>query len=399
MARGGSHYDHFRRGFFFFGHHGFGHDNDDCGHGHDGFAHRGDCEGQFKSVGSMTTTRAFHTATLLNDGHVLIAGGSVDGTENLLSSAELFNPSTKSFALTTGSLQEPLASHTATLLLNGKVLINGGDNGVDTVADCELYDPTSQTFSFTGSMTTPRVLGTATLFVHGPLRGEVLVTGGYDDTGNILNSAELYDPSSENFTATIGSMSVERSQHTATLLPNGKVLIAGGIDNDADSLASAELFDPVTQTFTPTGSMNTARGIHTANLLGNGDVLVAGGIVVTAGTPGPVLASAEIYHNGVFYPADTMHDSREDFTATTMLDGSVLTAGGIDDNGVVLSSADEFERGHFEKSDAMNDARWFHTATLLLNSKLQGAVLVTGGLDETGDAALSSAEIFIGDND
>jgi len=339
----------------------------------------------------MTITRAFHTATLLNNGSVLVAGGSVDGTENLLSSAELFNPDTRKFALT-GSLTEPLASQTATLLLNGKVLIDGGDNGTDTVADAELYDPATGMFSFTGFMTTPRVFNTLTLLTQGPLKGQVLVTGGLDDSDNTLNSAELYNPSTGKFTAT-GSMKAKRSQHTATLLLNGQVLIAGGIDNDGNSLSSTELFDPVCQTFSFARSMNTARGIHTANLLNNGNVLVAGGIDLIAGV-GPVLSTGEVYVEGYFGRPFPMVQSRVDFTATTLLDDSVLLAGGSDNNNRVLSGTELYLGPGFESNTSMTVPRWFHTATLLLNSRLAGAVLVTGGLDSSGNNALKSTELY-----
>jgi hypothetical protein len=109
--------------------------------------------------------------------------------------------------------------------------------------------------------------------------GKVLIAG-----GDALGTAELYDPDSATFTAT-GSMSVARSDHTATLLPSGKVLIAGG-----DALGTAELYDPVAGTFTATGSMAVARGGHTATLLDTGKVLIAGGMGDTG-----ALASAELY--------------------------------------------------------------------------------------------------------
>jgi hypothetical protein len=167
----------------------------------------------------------------------------------------------------TGSMATERANHSATLLNSGKVLITGGvDNSGNVLATAELFDPSSGTFSSTGSMSTTRTGHTATLLAS----GKVLVAGGCDSGGTCLSSAELYDPTTGLFTAT-GSMGTVRTAHTATLLQSNKVLIAGG------NTASAELYDPVSGTFSSTGAMGTIRSGHTATLLTSGKVLVAGG--------------------------------------------------------------------------------------------------------------------------
>ena len=122
------------------------------------------------------------------------------------------------------------------------------------------------------SLNTARYEHTATLL----LNGMVLVAGGFDSNGNVSASAELYDPASRTWTAT-GSLNTAHITHTATLLQNGMVLVAGGEDSNFNILASAELYDPASGTWTATGSLNTARAFHTATLLQNGMVLVAGG--------------------------------------------------------------------------------------------------------------------------
>jgi hypothetical protein len=133
----------------------------------------------------------------------------------------------------TGSMTVPRVSgsHTATLLSNGKVLIAGGDginnNSRVILANAELYDPAAGTFAATGSMTTVRELHTATLLGD----GMVLIAGGDNGANGLsfqtLASAELHDPEAGAFAAT-GSMTLPMAYHTATLLPSGMVLIVGG---------------------------------------------------------------------------------------------------------------------------------------------------------------------------
>ena len=124
---------------------------------------------------------------------------------------------------TTGSMSVARSRHTATLLNNGKVLVAGGGGGSSCFASAELYDPATGTWSTTGSMNVARSGHTATLLNN----GKVLVAGG---TGGSLPfaSAELYDPATGTWSTT-GSMNVSRGHHTATLLNNGKVLVAGGL--------------------------------------------------------------------------------------------------------------------------------------------------------------------------
>jgi WD40 repeat protein len=192
--------------------------------------------GTFEATGNMVILRSYHTATLLPNGKVLITGGrgGADSGHSLYD-AELYNPSTGTLA-STGSLAAKRELHTATLLPNGKVLIAGGFDfdPSQSLSSAELYDPSAGTFTATGSLTSKRQEHTATLLPN----GKVLIAGGQNN-GTMLTSAELYDPSTGSFTAGTALQAV-RTDHTATLLPNGKVLLAGGTNFEVN-LSSAEL--------------------------------------------------------------------------------------------------------------------------------------------------------------
>jgi hypothetical protein len=190
----------------------------------------------------MKVARTYHTATLLGNGQVLVAGGRGIGNPNIVS-AELYDPTTGTFSYT-GNLNTPRDYAAAVLLPGGDVLIVGGEEKVGVYETClssaELYNPSTGTFADTGSLNSARCLPAATLLNT----GKVLITGG--------STAELYDPSSGTFNNT-GSPVVSRGAHTATLLGNGEVLLAGGQDPSGNYLASAEIYNPATGTFTQTG--------------------------------------------------------------------------------------------------------------------------------------------------
>jgi uncharacterized delta-60 repeat protein len=331
--------------------------------------------GTWTVTGTMTAARWSPTATLLPDGTVLVVGGYNDSS-GYLSSAEYYHhyylPGHWVWGWTlTGSLNNGRAYHTATLLANGKVLVAGGETDYVTYRDAQLYDPATGAWTGTGSMTTNRVYHTATLLPNGKL----LVAGGEDNSGNVLSSAELYDPATGAWTAT-GSMTTARAYHTATLLPNGKVLVAGG--EKAGYLISAELYNPASGTWTATGTMGTARAYHTATLLPNGRVLIAGGY----GSSG-VLNSAERYNpdTGTWTATPVLTTARYYHTATLLPNGKVLVAGGYGSSGN-LSSAELYDpaTGYWTATGSMTTARQGHTATLLPN----GQVLVAGGLGSSG---------------
>jgi hypothetical protein len=356
----------------------------------------------------MAMGRSGHSATLLLDGRVLVAGGQ-DATGGESDSAELYDPATGEFSQT-GPMVYPHISPAAILLRDGRVLVTGGPLGTALKRDysAELYDSSTGKFSLTGSMKVARSgQGTAllpdgrVLFAGGATTLLATYQGNYVPGADIvLASAELYDPKTGKFSLT-GSMTTARGDPTATLLPDGRVLIAGGsVRASSDGwkpTASAELYDPKTGKSSPTGSMTAARVGQTATLLPSGQVLIVGG----EGDAGP-LASTELYDpkTGQFSRTASMTTAREDHTATLLSDGRVLVAGGVDAGGVSspLASAELYDpkTGEFSAAGSMTTGRDSPSATLLPD----GRVLIVGGANgytagpHRKVVALSSAELF-----
>lgn len=346
--------------------------------------------GAFTLTGAMSTERSLHTATLLADGRVLVVGG-VNAAGETLDSAEIYDPGSGEFTLIGGILGTARFGSAAARLLDGRVLIVGGEDSTHTsITSVEIFDPSTNIFSSTGSLGTSRLNPTVTLLES---TGSVLVVGGYEGTsdGTPLASAELYDPVSGGFTPT-GSMKTGRRNHTATTLPNSTVLIAGGYNGS--NVNDPEIYDPGSGEFTLTGTMSAARRYPTATLLPDDTVLMAGGYDNKDGTS-VVLGSAEFYDADAqsFTLTGSLLTPRGRHTATLLLDGTVLIAGGYGDD--VLASAELYDpvTGEFFAAGSMSEKRWRHTETLLEN----GDVLIIGGSKFPGDTpggALSSAELY-----
>ncbi len=224
------------------------------------------------------TPRYDFSVVRLADGRVLFAGGRAESDlSHLLSTAILYDPQS-GIAQPTAPMQHARNMHTATLLANGDVLIAGGNGFPHSLNSAELFHPSTGTFTATGLMPNLVQNHTATRLYD----GRVLMAGGERAAFPVqpnqvsLSSAFIYNPSTGHFSQ-VGSMISARVGHTATLLPNGKVLITGGhLDEFVGPLRSAELFDPITNTFSPAGNMVHGRKFHSASLLQNGKVLIVG---------------------------------------------------------------------------------------------------------------------------
>ena len=228
----------------------------------------------------MLDARAGHTASLLPDGRVLLAGGHNSG--GALSSLEIFDPLNDGFT-SAGTLTAPRMNHAAAVLGDGRVLVIGGTaDGTNPLATVDIYDPMTGTVGVGPSLSTPRMSATATTM----LDGKVAVIGGSNGSQD-LASAEVFDPATGQITLSASNLATPRSGHSAFLLPNNNsILIVGGTSGGAD-LNSAELYSPWTDSFQTTGAMSVARPGMTGSAIGlDGRFLAAGGTN---------LASTELY--------------------------------------------------------------------------------------------------------
>ncbi len=340
-------------------------------------------DGVVSVIQSMGAKRATHTATLLNTGKVLIAGGFVANGGGLLS-AEIYDPIAKTFS-PADNMSVARASHTATLLPNGKVLISGGYNGV-YLKSAEIYDPATNRFESTGQMVTARSGHVATLLNN----GKVLLAGGVGTGWTFLADAEIYDPEKDTFTAT-GGMTNQRESHTATLLNDGKVLITGGHKGrraDITIYTSAEIYDPANGTFGPAGNLTVKRHKHDATRLADGRVLIIGGSDERDGAG--AYRNAEIFDPAkkTFTPVkNNMMTARYKLQGTAILlpSGKVLIAGGADRAEVFDPTTNSFSFA----GGGMGTKRLFATATLLKD----GQVLIAGGYTD-GPTVSESAWIY-----
>lgn len=319
----------------------------------------------------LGAARTLHTATLLGGpacsgegppewcGKVLVVGGgrvdeATPSKHRALGSAELYDPATGTWT-DTGALNTPRAAHTATQLLDGRVLVAGGWNPVDGTVDAraELYDPATGTWTYTGALKVHRRSDhTATLLTGTPCQsatppswcGKVLVAKGRTVTGARTGEAERYDPATGEWEETVFPPQLDglsKYDHTATLLPDGTVLAAGGFDTAARE--SVELYNPNNLVWSGTALMRDERADHSATLLPDGRVLTAGGYTqVLQGTTAVTVPvdGSEVYSTTTaeWAGSGSLNQGRYRHSATLLPDGRVLAAGGIGTGGPLATA-------------------------------------------------------------
>ncbi|HEY1334958.1 MAG TPA: kelch repeat-containing protein [Myxococcaceae bacterium] len=325
--------------------------------------------GTLTALGDMLVRRSQHTATLLLDGRVLIAGGGTP--EQAQASVELYDPSS-GVSVHAPDLLEPRAGHTATLLGDGRVLIVGGLGGVSSA---ELFDPASGTFHSTAPPVRPRSDHAAVLLSN----GKVLVLGG-DVSGvgaSPTASAELFDPATERFEE-IAPMLTARRPYGVIALPDGRLLIAGGTTTGKAVTTAAEVYDPDLERFEAVPALATPREKHASARLPDGRILVLGG---NRDPDGDGLDSTEIFDPsvGLFISGPDLFQGRYKFSALGLSDGSALAVGGA------RFLAERVDRGLARSLPVGGEeAMRFFPALTPLDG---GHVLISGGYTAGGSTA------------
>lgn len=338
----------------------------------------------------MAVKRYRHKATLLLDGRVLVTGGQTTGG-TIVATAEIYDPATNSWTQQVPPMNVGRYYHTATLLGDGRVFISGGSRIGGKTMSAEIYDPKMNIWTPVANMSVVRSEHTAVR-----LSGDrILVAGG----GLAEASAEIYDPPTNTWTSA-GAMNHGRYGHSATLLSDGKVLQMFGafLDPGGQNGFSRDgsIYDPLTATWSTTPNViNPGRHRHTATTLQNGLVLLAGGGYSGSGWPETITYNPVT--QGWFNP-NPLTEGRYSHAAALLTNGRALVMGGlhiVGGTGATIASAEAFDRSTSQWLFAgnLNTARLEHTATALGND----SVIVVGGNSSgapNSTAALETTEIF-----
>jgi N-acetylneuraminic acid mutarotase len=291
----------------------------------------------WSATGATATARNFATSTLLLDGRVLVAGGTVENTASqpganqsfYLASTELYDPTTKTWSAG-ADLPGPRELQTAVLLPDGKVLLAGGDDGHNDLLDAVVYDPATNTWTSVPTSLTIGGLPTAAVLQS----GKVIVTASVSPVANSV----IFDPTAGTWANGPSMNNVHLLGATATLLSDGRVLVAGGVTayQQNSPMSVPEIYDPVANSWSLAGTMVTSRVAHTATLLLSGKVLITGGFTY----PGPSLSSTELYDPSAntWSAGPDMASPRDHHGAVLLPSGPVFVTGGQNQGAALLSS-------------------------------------------------------------
>lgn len=299
--------------------------------------------------------RFAHTATLLPDGNILVVGGSsVSLTAAATMDVQILlrhrDGAMETDSVSAASLAVARASHTATLLPNGEVLVAGGLNPGGVLNSAVAYNPKGDCWRPAVAMNdaTGRFNHTATLLRDPVQGGKVLLCGGVNNAGSVVKTCEIFTPAAADptcasapgsFSGSPPSLSIPRSVHTATTLSDGRVFFAGGFDPSlcptcsvTDYIVTTEIYNPASGSFSPSRNLIQRRAAHTASLMGNGKVLIAGGIneANLLHNKG-MLQTVEIYDPiaDSMSPAAPMQERKLHHTAEVDPNGGVMVYGGL----------------------------------------------------------------------
>ena len=341
----------------------------------------------------MHKARAFFTATELQDGNILVAGGYdrlgfFIGAPPIFPDAEIYDWHTGSWTVT-ASMNRRRSAAAAVRLEDGRVLVTGGLGPFfKPLSSSEIYDPKTGLWSFTGSMNDARAEDYTCVLLPGK---KVLVAGGTGTGFAQLDSAEIYDEKTGVWSRT-ANMHFVRGEFASVVLHDGRVLVAGGLQNAGPPTATAEIYDPPSATWTLTGSMSTPREDFSMLLLLDGRVLVSGG---TTADPAPRFSSAEIFdpHTDVWVSTGSMTSPRSEaeFASVLLPDGRALVTGGFRALEKPQAGTDIYDpkTETWSAGGKMSTSRAGHAAVVLRGNR---GTLVMGGLNSP-PLATKSADI------
>jgi|GEM_PF-5645492 len=366
-------------------------------------------QAEWDMLSPMSVKRSHHTATLLDDGSVLVVGGQSEDHQ-ATNRVEIFDPVDGSWR-DVASLSDARYAHTATRLNDGRVLVIGGVNASSKV---EIYDPQNDQWITSADLNVGR-------YGHRDVMlptGHVLALGGYGIATNnleVLQSVEFYDVENDSWTE-IADLLEPRTSHTATLLPNGLLIVVGGdrsATSETNMLSSVELLDTTQElqnaTWQPGAHLAISIRGHTAIALpksskhSNGALLISGGLTSYGlmndySSAGVYLYDPDIGEAGYWHTKRALKVSRYNHVSTLLPNNQIFIFGGLEKDTEKRNKLVETEevydlsidpnRGLWTPLGPLNMPRYYHTATPLKD----GRILAVGGVKAGPTAELYDPE-------